>query len=365
MPLTTEEDREAARTAFLEQSLDDSHATRWGYFGICGPLAIGDDSTTRISVRKPPAEDGAEPFRHPQTNPVKKGQTPDVYFSFEPPLCVGDPYVDPHRRNRSEKVKQVDPEASFKPPGAVKYTIMGADGTPYVANKLGYAYMGESDDKDPKDTYNMYKDSEAFAAIHPRNFFTSPSKKGGAGIYPPGVLFGDPDNDRKIWEHCPAGLSDPYDVDRAERRKELEAHKAKCPEAAFKGNHYGRNPFQPDSEAYECNVPRGLPKIEQKKDYNKFPHEMAFKPSNGRKTGAESYMGYDGLSFPAWHEEGPAAKFFKKKQADDVEVPPWRPNHPRQVCNPMPSIVTSMRNMRAERPSSFMRPSLSGSQTAR
>jgi len=254
----------------------------------------------------------------------------------------------------------VDPEAPMKPPGRPKYTILGQDGTPYFGNKLGYQYMEENTNvKDPKETYAKYKDSDAYAAIFPRNFYTSPSKKCGAGLFPPGTLFGDPDNDRKLWANIP----DPYDGDRAQRRRELDVHHellAKVSETPFKGRHYGNRAFQTDSEAYQCDLPRGIPKIVEEKDMHSYPHENPMKLGCKLKKGANGYFGYGepNIYFPEWVPE-PPSNVPTRKPVDDNAPPPWRPNHPRQVCNPMPSVVTNMRNMRNERPQSFMRPSLS------
>merc|ERR1719359_417417 len=68
-----------------------------------------------------PAETGdGEPIRNIQSAPTKKGMHPNVFFSFEPPLCLDDPYVDPHTMVKRGKVWMIDPDCAFKPPGRIK-----------------------------------------------------------------------------------------------------------------------------------------------------------------------------------------------------------------------------------------------------
>jgi len=190
------------RATIFGKSLESRHEPKWGYFGYTGPLAIGDNSLAPSTVRAPPPAEGEEPIRGILTQPPRKGATPDVYFSFAPPLCIGDMYVDPMLRTKRPKCIPVDPEMMFKPPGKVKYST----------NKLGYEYIPHQNNlRDPQAMHDKYKDYTA-----PKNFYTSPQKKGGGGVLTPGVLFGDGE-ERKLYEH----LADDYDAPKKLRAAEL------------------------------------------------------------------------------------------------------------------------------------------------
>merc|ERR1719506_1423036 len=56
-------------------------------------------------MKKTPQENGdGEPIRNIQSAPTKKGMHPNVFFSFAPPLCIGDTYVDPAFMVKTGKV---------------------------------------------------------------------------------------------------------------------------------------------------------------------------------------------------------------------------------------------------------------------
>jgi hypothetical protein len=256
-------------------------------------------------------------------------------FSSETPLCVGDPYVDPSRRERKPKVIQVDPEASFKPPGMVKQSI----------NKLGYEYEPHgSGARDPKEMYAKYKDATPL-----RNFVTAPLKKGGGGVLTPGVLFGCGEENR-FPEHIP----DDYDAAKKLRTKELEYHKTKLQETPFKGSAYGNGTFDTYQDAYHYDQPYGIPREPRPDNIQVAQHEAPFRPSNPSKKGYNATM----EPFPE-HVPDPVPEPAKRKPKEEGEAPPaWRPGAPVLLSNPQPSVVTNTRNMRAENPARFARPTL-------
>lgn len=236
------EDKHAEkRAAIFGASLEAANTPAWGYFGTTGSLAIGDNSYAPKLTRKPPAEEEGEPLRNMVTNPTKKGAGPDVYFTFETPVSLGDPYIDPGARNKKGKVWMVDPDASFKPPGAIKRSL----------NKLGFAYVEHCDSaKDPKEVKEKYKDY-----IPPRQIYTNPTKKGGGGVLTTGVLFGWGE-DRKFPDHVP----DDFDSAKKQRLKELEEHRSKLQEAPFKGIDYGNRCFGNNTDTYHSDIPTHVPK---------------------------------------------------------------------------------------------------------
>jgi len=336
------EDRHAQRrTQILTESLETSNEPRWGYFGLAGSLAIGDNSFAPELTRRSPQEDDAgEPIRNIGTCPLKKGSGPDVYFQFETPLAIGDPYTDPLVMQRKGRVQMLDPEAAFRPPGKVKHSI----------NKLGYEYQDHKDSyKDPKEVYAQRKDY-----MPPRQIYTNAAKKGGGGVLTKGVLFGLSE-ERLFPEYVP----DDYDAARKHRLKEIEEHNAKCPEVPFKSNDYGNRPFQHSTETYHYDIPTHIPRDPRASRRSsasapRVQHEQKFRPSNPQKKGFREAC----FSLPEYMEDPVPGGASRRPPLEGDPPQPYRLGAPRQVCNPTPSVVTLTRNMRNERPSSFARPSL-------
>lgn len=321
------------RSKIMAKSLENSNQPGWGYFGLAGPLAIGDNSLGIGAKRKPPPADGEEPIRNIMAAPLKTGKTPDSYFSFSPPLASGDPYVDPFKV-AYRKVEQIDPEAAFKPAGTTKFPL----------NK-GLEYIPHMDTvKDPVAVKNQYKDY-----VPPRQILSQPGKKGGNGVYTPGVLFGHGE-ERKFPPHVP----DDYDAPRKHRMKELQEHKAKLQEQPFRPADYGGGQFATHEELYHCDVPSHVPR-EVKKEVKPEVHEQSFRPPGPSKKGVL----YGCMSpFPAHVPEPSPGGALRKPPPENDPPPAFRVGHPSLSCNPMPSVMTHSRNMRAERPSSYMRPIL-------
>lgn len=342
------EDRFAERrAAIFMQSLEESNAEpRWGYFGLPGSLAIGDNSYAPKLVRKPKdEEEGAEPLRNMVTGPVKKGVAPleGVYFSFEPPLCVGDPYQDPVNMANRGKIWMLHEDVKFWPPGKVNHSI----------NKLGYEYIEHCDSvKDPKAVKEMYTDYKP-----PRQIYGGPSKKGGGGVLTSGVLFGHSQEPQPTPEQrnaLPEHMADDYDAPRKLRLKELEEHRSKLQEQSFKPMVYGNRPFSDDIETYQHHVPTHIPRDPKPEVLSKYPHESQFYPAQPPKKGI--LKGLIG-GIPEYIED-PMHSGATRKPKDEEAPPAFRIGAPRQLVKPTPSVTTNMRNMRNERPSSFARPHL-------
>jgi hypothetical protein len=323
------------RAKYLAESMELGDEPRWGYFGVTGSLAIGDNSYAPPATRKPKEEEEAdEPLRQIQTNPAKRGSGTDCYFTFETSVNLGDPYQDPQVMTKKGKVTMIDPEAAFRPPGKVRDSI----------NKLGYEYVEHKDTmKDPKEVREKYRDY-----MPPRQILSSYAKKGGGGTLTPGVLFGM-NEERKFPEHMP----DEYDAPKKLRMKEIEEHRAKLPEMPFKGCDYGYRNFSTHEEMFFSEIPSHIPREKPANKNVGYPHESPFRPANPTKKGVpESLMG----GIPEYMPN-PEPVVTRKPPKDD-EKAPFRGNVPRGVMNPMPSVVCLQRNMRRERPSSFARPSL-------
>lgn len=328
------EDRhQEKRAAILTQSLEGSNAPGWGYFGVPGSLAIGDNSYAPKLTKKPVEDDGGEPLKNITTAPLRKGAGTDVHFQFETPLALGDPYIDPYRLNGQGKVTMLDPDAAFKPPGSVRTST----------NKLGYGYLPHCDTaKDPKEVREKYRDY-----MPPRQILTNAAKKGGGGVLTGGVLFGY--GDTKFPEHMP----DDYDAPKKLRKQELEEHRGKLQEMSFRSNSYGNKQFGDNIETFNYQVPTHIPREKVPADISRrFPHESSFKPSNPTRKGV--LHGTIG-GIPEYIEDPVPGGAVRKPAQESI---PYKLGCPRKATNPMPSVVTNMRNMRNERPSSFRRPAL-------
>jgi hypothetical protein len=330
---------EVRHKAYTE-SVDKSNAPRFGYFGFPGPLCIGDDSYAPRLVRKPKGEeDDGEPMRNPQTAPLKKGNHPNVYFSFAPPICLDDPYVDDHMKNKKGKVHYVDPDNKFKPAGKVKQSV----------NKLGYEYRYHMDGvKDPKAV------REALDGVLPlRQIYTGPTKKGGGGVLTGGVLFGM-DEERRL----PKNMPDDYDAAKKQRKKELEEHQAKLtehhPDSKFKSMAYGNGNFSSHTETFGGATQTHIPRDPVPSNIIPYEHEAPFKPSHPSKKGMlKGLMG----EFPA-HMPDPYGTTAVRKEVVEDKPDPFRLGFAARNPKPTPSVTTLTRNMRAERPASFARPLL-------
>jgi len=340
--MAQEEDPHAEKRAkFYGESLEMANKEpRWGYFGIAGPLAIGDNSyAPRLTRAPPPADDADGPIRNPQTRPLLKGTHPMVYFSFAPPL--GGEYFE---RIPKERQWYVTEDAKFKPPGSVKG---------YERNPLGYEYIPHCDSaKDPKAIKEKYMDYQPL-----RQIYSGPTKKGGGGVLTRGVLFGM-DEERNAF---PPHQADDYDAAKKQRYADLLDHKSKLQETPFKPGHYGNTPFGNNLETYHYDIPTHIPRTPPSKEIpGRFPHEVAFKPGNPTKKGIAPVGGQSGLmgGIPPWIEEGPGKVATRKPPPADDAPPAFKVGAPRALCNPMPSVTCNMRNMRNERPSSFARPIL-------
>jgi len=184
-------DMEARREEILKESLENSNEPRFGYFGYGAPLAIGENSKAPRSHKMTEEE-----FKKPNilSNPSKKGMTTDTMFMWITPICVGDPYVT-RQVAGGGKVKMYAEEA-FRPPGQIK--VGTSKGIDYVGEQDGGKRIREKVEPD----------------IRP-NILTTITKKGGGGVYTPGVLFGfgeDKETGLPLRKALPDHVPDQYDV---------------------------------------------------------------------------------------------------------------------------------------------------------
>jgi len=267
----------------------------------------------------------------------KKGNTKDAFFSVITPLAVGDPYVDPLKRQARRRLTPIDPDHRFKPGGNIRRSL----------NKLDFPYVYQgSTAPDPKDLYAKYKEYTV-----PRGVFTSPAKKGGGGTLVPGVLFS------KLPEHVP----EDYETRRWQRLAELKAQKEKTKDIPpFKSMCATGVNFTKNSDLYRHDEPCGIPRPYTEPHYPfTIKHDRPFIPVNPSKRGKLATLS----KYPAYMESpAPPVQVRKRGVVEGEEAagdvpPPWRSPHLQDYANPMPSVVLQKSNLRSESPHAFQRTS--------
>lgn len=333
-------DLDELRASVLAESLELANEPRYGYFGFAPPLAIGDTSLAPQAKRK--HEGDAELQRGFVIGPPRKGATDDVLFMAMPPLCLGDPFVDPSKRLKKAKDVWADPEKMFMPAGKIKRSL----------NSLDVEYVPHGDgDKDPKKIYEKYKNTE-FLVLHPPNIKCQPTKKGGGGVLTNGVLMSP------FPEHVP----DEYDRSKKIKREEMAKHHELTQELPFRSMAYGGRTFARDQEAFFCALPSGIPREKKILDLHEYKHDAAMRPPNPSKKGFNGLMGWPKgrgeppQTFPDWIPD-PAPVAVRKPPVDDGKAA-FRPPNPGGLDNPQKSVMMHPRNLRSMYPSSFIRPKI-------
>lgn len=322
-------DQEARRAEIMAESMEHACEPRFGYFGYTSPLAIGDNSGQ-------PLKSKFTNFKQPniQAHATKKGGTVDTYFWFITPMAVGDPYIMPKNRAMQPAVKLKDGEQPFRPGGLMQWGL-----------SQGIVYGGTGEGDGSRDSR---KRQRVIPNIQP-NIVTSITKKGGGGVYTPGVLFGFGDNRAGLPEHIP----DPFDIKSQLRRAEMKAERdSKIHEVGFRGCGYGNGTFSSSQESYKCDQPYGIPRELMKFEPAKVSHEMPMKLGQKVKTGHDACCS----PYPEWMPDPipmPRKRIHKGEKSDQEQ---WRVGAPSEHNNPQPAIQMIDRNLRREFPASFRRP---------
>jgi hypothetical protein len=168
---TKEDPKAQLRLKNFTESKLNAFQSKFGLFSFAGTLAIQPHSYDQSpSPRR--AKDGSVIIhsRNIVVSPVKSGKGTDAYFSVPGFLCSGDKYVDPTKirspkRINAAKIKSVH-DQPFKDPGPFEL-------------KAEFEHMTELKPMRKRNKSTM-----------PRNFYTSPMKKGTAKCTP-GLTFGE------------------------------------------------------------------------------------------------------------------------------------------------------------------------------
>ena len=305
---------EESRQKFFDESRFDAYKPKYGLFSAQGPLAVGENSYSKGTLpRKLPDGSVETQPRNFLASGNKRGKTPDVYFSSAY-AYPKEPYKNPERPQKDimERAKRMikTHETAFKPGGPVKQKFTD--------------YEHKSEEKLMKKSRRL---EDGTVATEPKNFYTSPPKKGAPNTTP-GTAF------TANYEHIP----DPYERKHLLQSEEKKKSKAKMQEAPFKSMAYGRRSFFDDKKTYGEDVE--LKKKEKPpRQVATANHDRPFIPNNPTKKGAT--IG----KFPDYMPNPP--KEVKRKQPSS-EVP-WRTSY-RQVSKPSPSVNSIVSNLRSEYP---------------
>lgn len=253
---------------------------------------------------------------------MKAGKSPDVYFSHPEPLCNGDPFSDSIRDTYRHDPKNVS--AQFRSPGfGVHHGI--SKGITYVDQKTGY--------EDPKAIALFHKGRQSV-----RGIFTQPSKSG-KYLTQPSFIADDYDNPRKLR--------------RLEKEKEDMLMKGLPP---FRGNSHGNRTFHGIQSTFggAFSAP-ARPDDFRSKVPGAATHTSPFIPSNPSKKGTLGSISKYPEYFKGQDNKLPG---FRPRIPRQPGMSDWRYNHLMDYANPTPSVALNTRNLRSERPISFMRPSM-------
>ena len=241
-----------SRQQLIEESLLDPTKQRYGLFSY-STLAIGDDSIGRSTKPRRDAEGHVETApKNFYTKRMRRGKSPDVYFT-KPAFCtIGDPYV----KKSPKKVVTDSDVPPFKPAGSIEEKIA------LFPHEQTEVYKKKN-----------FRDAEGAVVLEPKNILAIPPKKGEAASTP-GLVFSS----------VPA-VTEPYDRKHQLEKEEKEKSKARNKhERAFRGISHGDRNFADNVKTFgkiempARSPPRPLsvPVVE---------HDRPFKPANPAKKG--------------------------------------------------------------------------------
>jgi Domain of unknown function (DUF4586) len=319
--LVTDMQKDQIRLKNFEDSKYDPQKQKYGLFSFTGTLAILPNPY--YSTTRPRRNSDGNVITGPpniSTSPPHKGKNPDALFSFPGFVSIGDKYKDPTRPQIYEKIRAEKMikthEVAFKPTGPTDMVSI-------------QEYM--SPDK-PK--IRKKRDSEGNLIFEPKNFYTSPMKKGHPNTTP-GTSFGG------NFEY----ISEPYSRKKDLEKKQRVESKAKMHEKPFKSTSNNTKVFNSDQEVYHTddNLKKILKKSKPLKIAN---HEAPFKvPSPTKSYLIDSLFG----KIPEYISD----PFPSIKRGSRSPSPIWK-HTTIEHTRPTPSISSMKMNIRSE----FRSPSL-------
>lgn len=289
-----------SRQKFFSESKFQANNQKYGLFSYTGTLAISArpyfppakshrDSEGKVII-------GPHNFL---TSPTKTGKLNEVYFSS--PEYISDPY----RKTSSRKVLGTQ-SSSWKPAGPKPepYALF-----PHEASEVHQRLNKKGPD--------------GKVIIEPRNFFTSPAKKGTGQT--PGVLIGP------LYEY----MNEPYDRKKKLMSEERKKHIEKMQSESFKPMDHGGNYFSDNKATFGS---EGVLKTTRKIEFTPVvvKHSLPFYPPGVNKQ--ECFEKYPEHSPDT--RRSPIKTFISDK-------PSWKDSTVTRTI-PSPSISTSAINLRNE-----------------
>lgn len=310
-PKDKEKQLEETRKQFFEESKFDPYNQRLGLFSFPGTLAISDDTYSRgkPSLKNPDGSVKIAP-RNFLTTKNKRGKTPDCYFSnYEYKEDKYDPKAL-KKLDKSKTERKKIHEAPWKPDGPLKEP---------------YSLFESLPTENFKQIKRKLPDGSVYTS--PKNFLTSPPKKGDPATTP-GVMLGE------YPEHKP----DPYDRRAQLSREQAKRDKAKMQEQAFKTTVYGNRNFFDDKSTFGGQNPK--PKVVRPSSFHGIRHEAPFVPPNPPRIGT---------TFEKFPEHIPDP-FEVKVKKQKTEMVSWKTSYVERT-KPCPSVSNMVQNLRSEYPS--------------
>ena len=303
------------RQKFFAESKFDPKNQKYGLFSYTGTLAIS--SRPYFSSSKPHRDTDGKVITGPRnflTSPTKKGKSPAVYFSA--PEYIGDPlpsFAQSKLLAISAKTLKKNSQDSSPP----SWKPGGPRPEPFAL------FPHEASDNFRKVSK---KGPDGKVVTEPRNFMTSPPKKGEAATTP-GVLLGP------SYPH----MEDPYDRKRMIEKEERIKHLAKMQSTSFKSMDRGGRPFFDDRSTYGFEN-----SLKSSRKLQKSPlgvkHDRPFYPVSSSRDG---YFG----EYP---EHIPDTCISASK-SPTTDKPSWKGTTSVRTI-PTPSISGSITNLRTEFP---------------
>jgi hypothetical protein len=303
-------DPEKMREAAFKDSKFDPKNQRYGLFSYTGTLAISNKPYFSQSISHRDADGLVKTApKNFFTSPVKKGKTSDVYFS--PPKYSSDNYIETAKPYLKDKQNadgmRKNHQVAWRP-GGLKHE-------PYSL----YENLRTEEEKKV-----FKKGPDGQIVLEPRNFLTSPMKKGNPNCTPGLLISKEP-------EYVP----DAYD-----RKKELDfadhvKHRSKMQPEQFKGNDPGGRFFSKNEQLFGG-------------DFSNRKEKSVGGSRSADKVAVPFYslVARTGECFEKYPEYKPDDRVAAKKDPP-IDKPSWKSTTQIRTI-PSPSITCSARNLRKE-----------------
>lgn len=309
-PIEKQLELDKSRKKFFEDSKFDPKNQKYGLFSFPGTLAVSNRAYFQETKAKKNSDGTVKVGpRNFLASHVKRGKTPDAYFSY--PEYVADKYtplVEPFKsdKERADQMRKKH-DNSWRPGGKVSESYI--------------IYPHEA-----SDVFKTIKRKQADGSVRlePRNFYTSPPKKGNNT---PGVTIG------KYPEHIP----DPYERKEKLMRGKSQKGNGVIHDEAFKGTDHGNGTFWKDIDVYGIDSKVLVSKPKRSSSQKGAHHDLPFRPPNPTKGEIGKYPEYM-----------PNPMHVPKRKAP-AEQEPWRASTQQRTC-PTPSVSSNVKNLRSDFP---------------